>query len=226
MPRTLFPVYLLSRFLISFSFSLRFLFSVSEFSSKESISSSTLTTTKQNISGDFRFLCCFLVLFLCFIACFIGPYICSLSFVRHVSFPCSKFFSIFFLYRSLPPFRFSASSFCTWSSFLAHVVLASSHIRGRIQVCLYDPLLLIFWKRLGLVVTLSSKKYKKIYTFLSQNRYQDTKCFEPTFSAKTVLFAPWTSALLIFSHFRQRLFRVCYKKKEENHTLSNIVHNL
>ena len=58
MPRTLFPVYLLSRFLISFSFSLRFLFSVSEFSSKESISSSTLTTTKQNISGDFRFLCC------------------------------------------------------------------------------------------------------------------------------------------------------------------------
>ena len=193
MPRTLFPVYLLSRFLISFSFSLRFLFSVSEFSSKESISSSTLTTTKQNISGDYRFLCCSLVPFLSFNYLFYCPKICCLSFVRYVSFPCSKFFStFFFLYRSLPPFRFSASSFCTWSSFLVHVVLASSHIRGRIQVCLYDPLLLIVWKRLGLVVTLRSKKYKKIYTFLSQNRYQDTKCFQQTFSAKTVLFAPWT----------------------------------
>lgn len=34
------------------------------------------------------------------------------------------------------------------------------------------------------------QEIQKIYTFLSQNRYQDTKCFEPTFSAKTVLFAP------------------------------------
>ena len=192
MPRTLFPIYLLSRFLISFSFSLRFLFSVSEFSSKESISSSTLTTTKQNISGDYTFLRCSSVPFLCFIACFIAPRFVLLALFVTLAFPVPNYFLLFFLYRSLPPFRFSASSFCTWSSFLVHVVLASSHKRGRIQVCLYDPLLLIFGKRLGLVVTLRSKKYKKIYTFLSQNRYQDTKCFQQTFSAKTVLFVPWT----------------------------------
>lgn len=108
-----------------------------------------------------------------------------------LAFPVPNSFLLFF-------FVSFTSSFSFQCFVVLHVIFVSCtcsssfvpHTRSHSGLSVRSLTTYILETSCCLVVTLRSKKYKKIYTFLSQNRYQDTKCFEPTFSAKTVLFAP------------------------------------